>query len=235
MYIILITRMARGIVSRIFYTFPFALLRKQVLANPNSSDIRVIRANEDEIFRSASVVAAAFAISMILLISFFQGLANPGIVVAGVFLALGISQQIISVSMDVISSDMRAFISRWNTVIHLLARAKGGLEWRFIEDEATKIFIYPHILYTLPQVLGIGKVRIGELLGYIDRNRGEIGYSRKVGEDEPSQLSFSTQALDHIKERLDVHDRMYDSELKTGAIDPILFLAIGTIIWLLSS
>lgn len=235
MYIILITRMARGIVSRIFYTFPFALLRKQVLANPNSSDIRVIRANEDEIFRSASVVAAAFAISMILLISFFQGLANPGIVVAGVFLALGISQQIISVSMDVISSDMRGFISRWNTVIHLLARAKGGLEWRFIEDEATKIFIYPHILYTLPQVLGIGKVRIGELLGYIDRNRGEIGYSRKVGEDEPSQLSFSTQALDHIKERLDVHDRMYDSELKTGAIDPILFLAIGTIIWLLSS
>ena len=235
MYLILSTRMIRGILSRIFYTFPFALIRRPVLNNTNSSDIRVIRAGEDEIFRSASVVAAVFAISMIFLISFFQGLANIGIVIAGIFLALGISQQIISVSMDVISSDMRAFISRWNTVIHLLARAKGGPEWRFIEEEATKIFISPHILYTLPELLDKGKVRIGELLGYIDRNRGEIGYSGTIGDEEPSQLSISTQTLDHIKERLDVHDRMYDSEQKTGAIDPILFLAIGTIIWLISS
>ena len=139
--------MLTGLASRAIHSFPLSLYGK----GNNDYNVAVIEANESEIFKSASIIAIIFTVVSIGTILSVKGSSGLGILLAGILITLGISQQIISMCIDVITADMRGLISRWNTVIYMLARSKSKTEWRFIEEEARKIFISPHILYSIPK------------------------------------------------------------------------------------
>ena len=224
--------MVSSILAGLSYAFPVVLMRSK-LPTPNY-ELSVVTSDEREVLTTASIIGGIVVAVLITTILFFQGLSRIGLLVAGIFLAFGIGQQIISVCLNVVATDVRTFISKWNTVIYSWSRIKRGPEWRLIEDHAVRIYISPFIIHIVPDVFGL-KPRSDEIEKFVRANKHEVGYSKNVGMEDTSQLSFSEHSIEYLNDRLEFHDRVYEMKEKTGVIDPILFIAIGTIVWLISS
>ena len=228
---LLIFHMLRELVARVLYSFLVFFRRSRSNSTYDSS---IVMANQKDVLSGATLIGVAFVFAMMTLILSFKGLSNLNILLAALFLSFGLAQQIVSVCLDVVITHLRCFISRWNTVLYLLARRSPRLEWRFIEEETVQIFIYPYILHSPPEEMSAGNIGVINLLEYIRHNRFEVEYSATIGSEHASQLSFSQHALECIKEKLESHHQIFEIQQKTGAVNPIIFLTIGTIIWLLS-
>jgi hypothetical protein len=226
----LIAKMLGELFRRIFSAILILFRTEQ---SPLKYDMKIVRTSVNEALRSATLLGLTFTGIMIILIALIQGLEKPTILLAAIFLSMGLGQQIISVVLDVVITDLRAYISNWNSVLYILARMKKSLEWRFIENEAHIIFIYPYITFSIPPKLSL-KPGVNDIVNYINCDRDDVMYPKNV-DKEVEQLVFASHALEQLKERLEVHHQLYEIEQKTGAINPILFIALGTILWLLSS
>ena len=225
-------RMVGSILAGLSYAFPIVLMRSK-LPMPDY-ELSVVTSDEKEVLTTASIIGGIVVITLVTTIFLFQGFSRIGLLVAGIFLAFGIGQQIISVCLNVVATDVRTFISKWNTVIYSWSRTKSGREWRFIEDHAVRIYISPFIIHILPDSFGL-KPSSDEIEKFVRKNKHEVEYSKTVGKEETTQLSFSAYSIDYLNDRLEFHDRVHEMKEKTGVIDPILFIAIGTIVWLISS
>ncbi len=225
-------RMMRSILAGLSYAFPVVLMRSK-LPLPDY-ELSVVTSDENEVLSSASIIGGIVVATLVVTIFLFQGLSRIGLLVAGIFLAFGIGQQIISACLNVVATDVRTFISKWNTVVYSWSRTKSGREWRFIEDHAVRIYISPFIIHILPDYFGL-KPSSEVIEEFVRKNKHELDYDKKVGKEESSHLSFSEYAVHYLNDRLEFHDRVYEMKEKTGVIDPILFIAIGTIVWLISS
>ena len=73
------------------------------------------------------------------------------------------------------------------------------------------------------------------ITSYMDEHRWELGYPQTIfRHDEKSLLSFGNYAIEILRERMDVYDRLLTMQHKTGTVNPVVFVAVGTLIWLLS-
>ena len=225
-------RMMHSILAGLSYAFPVVLMRSK-LPLPDY-ELSVVTSDENEVLSSASIIGGIVVVALVVTIFLFQGLSRIGLLVAGTFLAFGIGQQIISACLNVVATDVRTFISKWNTVVYSWSRTKSGREWRFIEDHAVRIYISPFIIHILPDCFGL-KPSSEVIEKFVRKNKHEVDYDKKIGKEESSHLSFSEHTIHYLNDRLEFHDRVYEMKEKTGVIDPILFIAIGTIVWLISS
>lgn len=195
-------------------------------------NIRLINVHENEIINSALFIATIFGIITILLVSHLKG-SNINIIIASILLSIGLGQQFIALAIDVLVINLNNFISVWNSIIYTLARMKHNDEWRYIENECSKIFIYPHIIYSLPKDLGV-KASLTKLVGYIMEKKNDINYPHKVDDTEQSLLSFVEYTVEYLHEKLILYDYLTNIQQRTSNVNPIIFIAIGTLIWLLS-
>ncbi|MEM2760066.1 MAG: hypothetical protein QXU32_07315 [Nitrososphaerales archaeon] len=228
----IVKEMLKHVVVRLVLSATFAVLRHR--RSPAEYNIRLIKQGEREFLISAAIIGISFGILTIWLVMMLKGQENILTVVAGILLSIGLSQQIMSIGLDAITLSLNGFISIWNSILFLFARQKPTPEWRFIENESSQIFIYPHIVYVLPEELSESKVGTTKLIQYITEHSSELEYPKKICDEEPSLLSFAQYAIEFIRDRLTVYDRLSNIQQRTGAVNPVVFIALGTLIWLLS-
>ena len=228
----IINRMIGGILSGLSYTFPFSLNSKK--PQKLAYNLNVVMAKENQIISCANLIGGLIAVIIIGVILSVQGFTSISTLIAGIFIALGISKQIISICLMAVTADLRAFISKWTTILYTWARLKSTHEWNHIEENASQIYISPYIIHAFPKELGI-RATPTEILKFVKVHKYEMKYFEDVNDSNAEQLSFSDHALDFIGDRLGFHDRIHYLQERSGALDPVLFIAIGTIIWLVFS
>lgn len=228
----IVKEMLRHVIIRLVTSATFITLRHKRSAT--EYNIRLIKQREREFLISAAIIGIAFGILATWLVVMIKGGESILIVIAGILLAIGLSQQIMSLGLDAITLSLNGFVSSWNSVLYRFARQKPSPEWRFIENEANQVFIYPHIVYVLPPELAEQKVSSARMIQYITEHSSELEYPHKIYEEEPSLLSFAEYATEYVRERLHVYDRLSNIQQRTGTVNPVVFVALGTLIWLLS-
>lgn len=229
----IVKEMLRHIVIRLVLGATFVALKQR---RPRTEyNTLLIKQQEREILISAALIGVSFGVTTTFLVFLIKSGENFLILIAGILLSIGLSQQIMSLGIDTIATHLNAFISSWNSVINLLAKQKVNPEWRFIENETNQMFIYPHILYVLPPELDKLKPSADDVTKYVDEHRWEVEHPlAKLYHDEPSLLSFAEHAVEYLRGRLHVYDRLTTVQQRAGSINPVVFIALGTLIWLLS-
>ncbi|RMF29435.1 MAG: hypothetical protein D6752_06010 [Candidatus Nitrosothermus koennekii] len=225
MNVYIIVAMLKHIVRTVFPTIVFKD-KKSVY------DIRLVKINEREVILSAILISTIFFIIAASLIVYIRG-EHIFITLAGLLLAIAFAQQLISVCIDAITTNLNNFISTWNSTLYTLSRIRKGDEWRYVENESNRIFIYPHIIYTLPNTINEPKVSSNKLIKYLLDHKDEVDYPHVIYDFEPSLLAFSQYLIEYLHNKLLLYDRLTNIQQITGTVNPILFLAIGEIIWLL--
>lgn len=195
-------------------------------------DIKLVNVKEGEVIRCALLIAFIFATITIMLVSYVKG-SNQNIIIASVLLSIGLGQQFISLAIDVITMNLNNFISRWNSIVYTLAKMRNGDEWKYIENESSKIFIYPHIIHSLPSEIGF-KTSFTRLTRYIVDKKDEANYPHTVYEFDSSLLSFAEYMIEYLHDKLVLYDYLTNLQQRTSNINPVIFIAVGTLIWLLS-
>lgn len=197
-------------------------------------NMRLISQKERTIAINAMVLGVAFGAIAIWLVFLIKGAENELIVIAGILLSFGLIQQIVSVGLDTATMNMGRFMSSWNSVLNALARKWDTQEWRKLRDETEEIFVFPQITYAIPSTIRKDP-SIEAITSYVHEHRWELAHPQTVFEhDEKSLLSFSKYAIDFLRERLDVYNRLLTMQQRTGTVNPVVFVAVGTLIWLLS-
>ncbi len=199
----------------------------------NEYDIKLVKVREKEVIVSAVLIGIIFSSITILSVVYLKG-SNTMIIIAGILLSIGLSQQLISIGIDAIAINLNNFISSWNSILYMLSRIRKGDEWRYVENESNRIFIYPHIIYSLPKVINEPKVSSSKLIKYLEEHKDEVNYAHSIYDFEPSLLSFSQYLIEHLHNKLLLYDTLTNIQQRTGNVNPVLFIAIGTLIWLLS-
>ena len=208
------------------------LLKKQI--EPEYNMILIMQ-KERTLVINAMVLGIAFGALAIWLVFVINGAENIMTVVEGVIISLGLMQQLVSVGIDTVTTNLGRFLSAWNSVLHILAKQKnGGVQWAFFEREINEIFIMPQLVYSLPERIR-KEPTVNEISSSIDEHRWELAYPETVfHHDEKTLLSFTEYAIAFLRERLDVYDRLLTMQQRTGTINPIVFISVGTLVWLLS-
>ena len=208
------------------------LLKRQTESDYNMT---LIVQKERTLVIHAMVLGIAFGALAIWLVFVVKGTENIMIVAAGILISLGLMQQLVSVGIDAVTTNLGRFLSSWNSVLYILTKQNNGSEkWTFLQGEIQEIFIMPQLIYSLPE--RIRKIpTINETSAFIDEHRWELAYPETVfHHDEKTLLSFAEYAIAFLRERLDIYDRLLTMQQRTGTINPILFISVGTLIWLLS-
>jgi len=195
----------------------------------------LIMQNERTLVINAMVLGIAFGALAIWLVFVIKGAENVMTVAAGVMISLGLMQQLVSVGIDTVTTNLGRFLSAWNSVLYILTKQKsGGMRWAFLEREINEMFIMPQLVYSLPERIR-KEPTVNEISAFIDEHRWELAYPETVfHHDEKTLLSFSEYAIAFLRERLDVYDRLLTMQQRTGTINPIVFISVGTLVWLLS-
>jgi hypothetical protein len=197
-------------------------------------DLLLVSQNDRTIIANAMLLGVGFgALAIWLVISIKSG-TSVLVTAAGVLISLGLVQQIMSIALDAVTTSINRYISTWNSVIYSLAKKRKTKEWSEVQDEAEEIFIFPEIYFSLPK--GITKDSDeSHLVRFIAEHRWEISFPQaNFYIDEKSLISFARYGIDSLRQRLTSYDRLSTMQHRTGTVNPVLFVALGTLIWLLS-
>lgn len=224
--------MLRHLVVRLITSATFVVLRQRRGATEYNT--RLINLRERDVIVSAAMLGIFFSAIAIIFVAMIKGGTNGMTVAAGVLLSIGLSQQIMSIGIDAITASLNSFLTSWNSILNLLAKQRASPAWRFIENESDQVFIHPHIIYALPGELDELKVSAATIIKYVDEHKHELEYAHKIYDEEPSLISFAQYATEYIRDRLLLVDRLTNIQQRTGNVNPVVFIALGTLIWLLS-
>lgn len=182
------------------------LVRKQ----PESAyNMTLIVQKERTLVINAIVLGVAFGALAIWLVFVIKGAENIMIVAAGVLISLGLMQQLVSVGIDTVTTNLGRFLSSWNSVLYILTKQRSGnSEWTLLQDKINEIFIMPQLIYSLPERIR-KEPTIKEISAFIDEHRWELAYPKTIfHHDEKTLLSFAEYAIAFLRERLDAYDRL---------------------------
>ena len=108
--------------------------------------------DEDQLLKNAKLLAGiVFILFLILILNFLEGM----VLVAGIFLSIGISQQVISVCINTAADDLQLYISRWTTIVdylsqlhiaqHTVTSISDKAEWQDVHEHTSQLYISPFI------------------------------------------------------------------------------------------
>jgi hypothetical protein len=146
-----------------------------LLNNRTESEYQMtlIMQKERTLVINAMILGIAFGALAIWLVFAIKGFENIMIVVAGILLSLGLMQQLVSVGLDAITTNIGRFLSTWSSVLYILSKLKSGrntTEWTLLRAEIEEIFIMPQLIYSLPEKIR-KEPRINAISEYIDEHR----------------------------------------------------------------
>ena len=190
-------------------------------------------------FSAAVIGIASWVIAVLIVISFDQ---NIMIVIAAVFISLGTGRQIFASALDVVTTNLNSFLSSWASTILLLARSRLMMttattttsDWNNIESKVDLIVVSTR-KYNLPVKLdGVKPESQQILLEYLDEHKWELEYQQAITYDDSSCLAFAKHATKQIREKLQVYDGLEEIQERSGGVNAVILIALGTLIWLIS-
>jgi len=231
----IIKEMVKHIFNLLFVNALFIFLVRKRTKSGAEYNIKLIGQPTNYFRFSAAAIGISFAVIAILIVIVFDQ--NVRIVIAAVFISLGAGRQIFASALDVVTTNLNAFLSSWASTLLLLAKNRlmvTTTEWRSIESRVQLILISTRE-YNLPVKLdGVKPESQQILLEYLDEHKWELEYQQAITYDDSSCLTFAQYATKQLIAKLLIYNQLEELQESSGGVGAIVFIALGTLIWLIS-
>ncbi|MFZ0568484.1 MAG: hypothetical protein WAM22_10810 [Nitrososphaeraceae archaeon] len=231
----IIKAMVKHLVNLLFVNALFIFLVRKRTKSGAEYNIKLIGQPTNYFRSSAAAIGISFAVIAILIVIVFTQ--NIMIVIAAVFISLGAGRQIFASALDVVTTNLNAFLSSWASTILLLAKNRlmvNTTEWRSIESRVQLILISTRE-YNLPTKLdGVKPESQQILLEYLDEHKWELEYQQAITDDDSSCLVFAQYAIKQMIEKLQIYYELEELQERSGGVNAVSLIAFGTWIWLIS-
>ena len=127
--------MVKHLVYMLFVNAIFIFLIRKRTQSGAEYNIKLISQPTHYFEFSAAVIGLSSAVIAILIVIVFDQ--NIMVVIAAVFISLGTGRQIFASALDVITTNLNAFLSSWASTLLLLAKNRQVVtttDWRSIES-----------------------------------------------------------------------------------------------------
>lgn len=185
---------------------------------------------------SAAAIGISFWVISILIVFVFTQ--NVMILIAAVFISLGTGRQVFASALDVVTTNLNAFLTSWASILLLLAKNRlmvTTTDWRSIESRVEMILISRRLEYNLPAKLdGVKPESQQILLEYLDEHKWELEYQEAITNDDSSCLAFFHYATKQLREKMQIYDELEELQERSGGVNAVILMAIGVLIWLIS-
>ena len=228
--------MVKHLVNLLFVNGIFVFLIHKKTKSAAEYNIKLIRQPTNYFQFSAAVIGISSAVIAILIVCVFDQ--NIMVVIAAVFISLGAGRQIFASALDVVTTNLNAFLSSWGSTLLLLAKNRSTVmttaDWRSIESKVDLILISTG-QYNLPVKLdGVKSESLQILLEYLEEHKWELDYQQAITWDDSSCHAFAQHAIKQMKEKLLTYNDLEELQERSGGVNAVILIALGTLIWLIS-
>jgi len=231
-----IKEMVKHLANLLFVNALFIFLVRKGTKSGAEYNIKLIGQPTNYFKYSAAVIGISFAVIAILIVMVFTQ--NLMILIAAVFISLGTGRQIFASALDVVTTNLNAFVSSWASILLLLAKNRlmvTTTDWRSIESRVELILVSRRLEYNLPVKLdGVTPESQQILLEYLDEHKWELECQQAITDDDSSCLAFFQYATKQMREKLQIYDELEDLQERSGGVNAVILIALGTLIWLIS-
>jgi hypothetical protein len=231
-----IKEMAKHLANLLFVNALFIFLVRKRRKSGAEYNIKLIGQPTNYFEFSAAVIGISSAVIAILIVMVFTQ--NLMILIAAVFISLGTGRQIFASALDVVTTNLNAFVSSWASTLLLLAKNRQMVtttDWRSIESRVELILISRRLEYNLPVKLdGVTPESQQILLEYLDEHKWELECQQAITDDDSSCLAFFQYATKQMREKLQIYDELEELQERSGGVNAVILIALGTLIWLIS-
>jgi hypothetical protein len=231
-----IKEMVKHLANLLFVNALFIFLVRKRTKSGAEYNIKLIEQPTNYFKYGAAIIGISSAVISILIVIVFTQ--NVMILIAAVFISLGTGRQIFASALDVVTTNLNAFVSSWTSTLLLLAKNRlmvTTTDWRSIEIRVEMILISRRLEYNLPVKLdGVTPESQQILLEYLDEHKWELEYQRAITDDDSSCLAFFQYATKQMREKLQIYDELDDLQERSGGVNAVILIALGTLIWLIS-
>ena len=228
--------MVKHLANLLFVNALFIFLVRKRTKSGAEYNIKLIGQPTNYFKFSAAVIGISFAVIAILIVIVFNQ--NVMIIIAAVFISLGTGRQIFASALDVVTTNLNAFVSSWASTLLLLAKNRPMVtttDWRSIESRVELILISRRLEYNLPVKLdGVKPESQQILLEYLDEHKWELECQQAITDDDSSCLAFFQYATKQMREKLQIYDELEELQERSGGVNAVILIALGTLIWLIS-
>ena len=231
-----IKEMVKHLANLLFVNGLFIFLVRKRTKSGAEYNIKLIGQPTNYFKFGAAIIGLSFAVIAILIVMVFNQ--NVMVVIAAVFISLGTGRQIFASALDVVTTNLNAFVSSWASTLLLLAKNRPMVtttDWRSIESRFEQIVISRRLGYNLPVKLdGVTPESQQILLEYLDEHKWELECQQAITDDDSSCLAFFQYATKQMREKLQIYDELEDLQERSGGVNAVILIALGTLIWLIS-
>jgi hypothetical protein len=228
--------MVKHLANLLFVNALFIFLVRKRTKSGAEYNIKLIGQPTNYFKFGAAVIGISFAVIAILIVMVFTQ--NVMILIAAVFISLGTGRQIFASALDVVTTNLNAFVSSWASTLLLLAKNRlmvTTTDWHSIESRVELILISRRLEYNLPVKLdGVTPKSQQILLEYLDEHKWELGCQQAITDDDISCLAFFQYATKQMREKLQIYDELEELQERSGGVNAVILIALGTLIWLIS-
>ena len=235
MTVYILRKMLSHLAVLLFVNTVYISLRR--IGKPSSHvdyDIKLVKQQTQDVLISAAAIGVSFGALAFLLVFMMQWNQNILVVIAAFFISVGMSRQIVSATLDAVTTNMNTFLSTWVSTLHLLAKDRQTSEWLFIEDRIEVIFLGKKLEYDLPDELHGVKPDSPHVHKYLNERKWELEYQHDITSEDHSFLAFAQHALKQMRDIIKTYDQLQEVQERTEAVNNVILIAIGTLIWLIS-
>ena len=232
----IVKEMVKHLANLLFVNALFIFVVRKRTKSGAEYNIKLIGQPTNYFKFSAAVIGISSAVIAILIVIVFDQ--NVMIVIAAVFISLGTGRQIFASALDVVTTNLDAFLSSWASTLLLLAKNRlmvTTTDWRSIERRIELILMSRGLEYNLPVKLdGVKPESQQILLEYLDEHKWELEYQQAITDDDSSCLAFVQYATKQMREKLQIYDELEELQERSGGVNAVILIALGTLIWLIS-
>jgi len=228
--------MVKHLVNLLFVNALFIFLVRKGTKSRTEYNIKLIGQPTNYFKNSAAAIGLSFAVIAILIVVVFSQ--NVMIIIAAVFISIGAGRQMFASAMDLVTTNLNAFLSSWASTLLLLAKNRMMVtptDWRSIESQFEQMLISRRLEYNLPVKLdGVKPESQQILLEYLDEHKWELEYQQAITYDDSSCLAFAQYAIKQMIEKLQIYYELEELQERSGGVNAVILIALGTLIWLIS-
>jgi hypothetical protein len=227
--------MVKHLVNLLFVNGVFMFLIRKRTKSGTKYNIKLIGQPTNYYEFSAAIIGISSAVIAILIVIEFDQ--NVLVIIAAVFISLGTGRQIFASALDIITTNLNSFLSSWASTLLLLARNRQLVtttDWGYIESQV-KLILISIRGYNLPTELdGVKPESQKILLEYLNEHKLELEYQQTITHDDSSCLAFAQYATKRIIQNLLIYNDLEELQEKSGGVNAVILIALGTLIWLVS-
>ena len=228
--------MVKHLGNLLFVNGVFTFLVRKSTKSAAEYNIKLIGQPTNYFKLSAAVIGISFVVIAILIVIVFDQ--NVMVIIAAVFISFGTARQIFASALDVVTTNLNAFLSSWTSTLLLLAKNRPMVtttDWRSIERRIELILMSRGLGYDLPVKLeGVKPESQQILLEYLDEHKWELECQQAITDDDSSSLAFVQYATKQMREKLQIYDELEELQERSGGVNAVILIALGTLIWLIS-